>query len=71
MLKPLYINGTKIEANANRYMFVWRGMLNYHLAGLLDTIDALYEKYNTFLSEHEYGEKYETMAAELRNSRKG
>ena len=24
--------------------FVWRGSLNYHLAGLLDTIDALYTK---------------------------
>ena len=58
-LKQLYIDGTKIEANANRYTFVWRGTLNYHLAGLLDTIDALYEKYNTLLSEHGYGEKYD------------
>ena len=24
----------KIEANANRYTFVWRGSINYHLAGL-------------------------------------
>ena len=48
-LKELYIDGTKIEANANRYTFVWRGSLNYHLASLLDTIDALYAKYNTFL----------------------
>ena len=40
-LKQLYIDGTKIEANANRYTFVWRGTLNYHLAGLLDTTDAL------------------------------
>ena len=46
-LKELFIDGTKIEANANRYTFVWRGSINYHLAGLLDTIDALYEKYNT------------------------
>ena len=34
-LKELYIDGTKLEANANRYTFVWRGSLNYHLAGLL------------------------------------
>ena len=27
-LKELYIDGTKIEANANRYTFVWRGSLN-------------------------------------------
>ena len=40
-LKELYIDGTKIEANANRYTFVWRGSLNYHLANLLDTIDVL------------------------------
>lgn len=41
-LKELYIDGTKLEANANRYTFVWRGSLNYHLADLLDAIDALY-----------------------------
>ena len=58
-LKELYIDGTKIEANANRYTFVWRGSLNYHLAGLLDTIDALYAKYNTFLLENGYGPKYD------------
>ena len=40
-LEVLYIDGTKIEANANRYTFIWRGTINYHLAGLLDTIDAL------------------------------
>ena len=39
-LKELYIDGTKLEANANRYTFVWRGSLNYHLASLLDAIDA-------------------------------
>ena len=39
-LKELFIDGTKLEANANRYTFVWRGSINYHLAGLLDTIDA-------------------------------
>ncbi|WP_430749602.1 transposase, partial [Drancourtella massiliensis] len=58
-LKELYIAGTKIEANANRYTFVWRGSLNYHLAGLLDTIDTLYAKYNAFLSENGYGPKYD------------
>ena len=58
-LKELYIDGTKIEANANRYTFVWRGSLNYHLADLLDTIDAFYSKYNTFLLENGYGPKYD------------
>ena len=27
-LEKLYIDGTKIEANANRYTFVWRGSIN-------------------------------------------
>lgn len=57
-LKELYIDGTKLEANANRYTFVWRGSLNYHLAGLPDAIDALYAKYNAFLLENGYGVKY-------------
>ena len=58
-LKELFIDGTKIEANANRYTFVWRGTINYHLAGLLDTMDALYREYNSFLSENGYDTKYE------------
>ena len=64
-LKELYIDGTKIEANANRYTFVWRGSLNYHLAGLLDTIDSLYERYNTFLLENGYGPKYDLGEAHM------
>jgi len=32
-LESLFIDGTKIEANANRYTFAWRGSINYHLAG--------------------------------------
>ena len=58
-LKELFIDGTKIEANANRYTFVWRGSINYHLVCLLDTIDALYTKYNTLLQENGYGPKYD------------
>ena len=64
-LKQLYIDGTKIEANANRYTFVWRGTLNYHLAGLLDTIDTLYKKYNALLSEYGYGAKYDLGNAQM------
>ncbi|CAK7058746.1 MAG: IS1182 family transposase ISClbu1 [Enterocloster aldenensis] len=58
-LKELFIDGTKIKANANRYTFVWRGTINYHLAGLLDTIDTLYTRYNTLLAQHSYGPKYD------------
>ena len=57
-LEALYIDGTKIEANANRYTFVWRGTVNYHLAGLLDTIDSLYARYNELLRQNDYGYKY-------------
>ncbi len=54
-LKSLFIDGTKLESNANRYTFVWRGTVNYHLAKLLDTIDSLYQKYIAWLNENEYG----------------
>ena len=57
-LGALFIDGTKIEANANRYTFVWRGSINYHLAGLLDTIDALYTRYNNLITKNEYDKKY-------------
>ena len=64
-LKSLFIDGTKIEANANRYTFVWRGTVNYHLAGLLDTVDSLYQKYNLFIDENEYGIKYDIPHAHM------
>ena len=57
-LEALFIDGTKIEANANRYTFVWRGTLNYHPVGLLDSIDSLYHKYNVLLEDNGYNEKY-------------
>ena len=64
-LKSLFIDGTKIEANANRYTFVWRGTLNYHLAGLLDTVDSVYQKYNALIDENEYGIKYDIPHAHM------
>lgn len=64
-LKELYIDGTKIEANANRYTFVWRGSINYHLACLLDTIDSLYERYNELLTDNGYGPKYDLGNAQM------
>ena len=64
-LKELFIDGTKIEANANRYTFVWRGSINYHLAGLLDAIDSLYTRYNTLLNENGYGPKYDLGNAQM------
>ncbi|HZK26505.1 MAG TPA: IS1182 family transposase [Thermoclostridium sp.] len=57
-LKSLFIDGTKIEANANRYTFVWRGSINYRLAGLLDKVDELYSRYNTLITGTGYDKKY-------------
>ena len=64
-LKELFIDGTKIEANANRYTFVWRGTINYHLAGLLDSIERTFTRYNTFLQENGYGPKYDIGNAQM------
>ena len=58
-LKELFIDGTKIEANANRYTFVWRGTINYHLACLLDSIELTFTRYNTFLQENGYIQTFE------------
>ena len=64
-LKELFIDGTKIEANANRYTFVWRGSINYHIACLPDSIDKLYLDYNSFLQDNGFGEKYELGNAQM------
>lgn len=64
-LEALFIDGTKIEANANRYTFVWRGSINYHLVGLLDTIDGLYRRYNDLLYSNGYDHKYQLGHAQM------
>lgn len=57
-LETLFVDGTKIEANANRYTFVWRGTINYHLINLLDQIQSLYERYNQFIVNNDFDIKY-------------
>lgn len=64
-LEALFIDGTKIEANANRYTFVWRGSINYHLAGLLDKIDESYKSYNELITNNGYDKKYSLSYAEM------
>ena len=64
-LECLFIDGTKIEANANRYTFVWRGSVNYRLVGLLDNIDAVFKRYNEFLNSNNYHKKYKLAMAEM------
>ncbi len=57
-LDKLFIDGTKIEANANRYTFVWRGSINYHVVNLLDKIRKIYKEYNNLIKTPGYKEKY-------------
>ena len=54
-----------MEANANRCTFIWRCTLNYHLSGLLDTMDALYTRYNAFLYENGCDPKYDHGDAQM------
>lgn len=64
-LQSLYIDGTKIEANANRYTFVWRGSINYHLSNLLSSIEEIYERYNKLLILNGYDNKYNLYEEEM------
>ncbi|WP_246543217.1 IS1182 family transposase [Fusibacter paucivorans] len=64
-LEALFIDGTKVEANANRYTFVWRGSINYHLANLLDSIQELYTQYNSFLMTNGYDKRYKVPAMDM------
>lgn len=64
-LQALFVDGTKFEACANRYTFVWRGSVNYHLAGLLDKIEGLYEIYNKLISAEGYDHKYKLAKAQM------
>jgi transposase len=38
----LFVDGTKIEANANKYSFVWKKSINKYEVRLLDKIDKLF-----------------------------
>ncbi len=64
-LKTLFLDGTKIEANANRYTFVWRGSINYHLIKLLDKVRDLFSDFNDFISEKDYSRKYGLSSKEM------
>lgn len=64
-LKTLFLDGTKIEANAGRYTFVWRGSINYHLINLLDKIRELFCDYNDFISKMDYDSKYGLSSKEM------
>ncbi|WP_236146857.1 hypothetical protein [Paenibacillus xylanilyticus] len=41
-LEHCFVDGTKIEANANRYTFVWRKAVSKHKAKLQENVHALF-----------------------------
>lgn len=43
-LKNLFVDGTKVEANANRYSFVWKKRVEKNSAKLEEKINALLEE---------------------------
>ena len=49
-LNHLYIDGSKFEANANKYTWVWKKSTEKHRYQLFAKITALFEKMNTELS---------------------
>ena len=41
--EAIFIDGTKLEANANRYTFVWRKSIERHSASLVDKSNRIYD----------------------------
>jgi transposase len=58
----LFVDGTKIEANANKYTFVWRKSTNKFQARLRDKVSAFLQKIN---KEYEYSFDEETPLVEV------
>lgn len=52
-LENCFVDGTKIEANANKYSFVWRGTKNYHAKKLQDKINATLSEIDEVSNEEE------------------
>ncbi len=64
-LESIFIDGTKIEANANKYTFVWRGSVNYHLTNLLYKFEKFISQYNEMINERGYIYKYGLLEEEM------
>lgn len=58
-LERYFVDGTKIEANANRYSFVWRKSTEKYKAGLQEKVRALLDEIDEIEAAEEkaYGEK--------------
>lgn len=52
-LEHYFLDGTKIEANANRYTFVWKKAVNKHHTMLQEKVKDLFEKIEEFEKEEE------------------
>ena len=58
-LERYFVDGTKIEANANRYSFVWRKSSEKNKAKLQEKVRRLLEEVDEIEAEEErkYGDK--------------
>jgi transposase len=58
-LEKYFVDGTKIEANANKYSFVWRKSTEKYKASLQDKVRALLEEIDELeaAEEAQYGDK--------------
>ena len=52
MIKAIFIDGTKIEANANRYTFVWKKSIQNHESKMNEDSKALYHELVTNKIKH-------------------
>lgn len=55
-IQELYLDGTKIEANANRYTFVWKRSINYNRDKIKEQIKSLWN-YAQEISDKELSEE--------------
>ncbi|RDY70828.1 transposase, partial [Halobacillus trueperi] len=42
--EAIFIDGTKIEANANKFTFVWRKAVEHYSASLIEKSNRLYDE---------------------------
>jgi hypothetical protein len=50
-LKELYVDGTKIESNANRYSFVWGNTIKINKEKLKQQLEALWKYAQSFAAD--------------------
>jgi len=63
-IKTIYVDGTKLEANANKYTFVWGKSVKRHKAGIKSQLEELW-KYAETISKEEMLDNDPTTFGEL------